>query len=57
MRRRDNRRLGFGWDRGKVLLPLPTIAPSVDAASGSLPEVLMMQTADPRHLDHLPTIR
>ncbi len=29
---------------------------SVDAASGSLPEVVMMQTADQRPLDHVPTV-
>lgn len=28
----------------QILLPLPTIRPSVDAVSGSLPELVMMQT-------------
>src|ERR1017187_1067048 len=30
---------------------------SVDCASGSLTQVVMMQTSDERHLDHLSTVR
>jgi hypothetical protein len=41
---------------GKVLLPVPNLGSVVDSASGNLPQVLMMQTANQRHLDHLPTV-
>jgi hypothetical protein len=40
-----------------ALLPLLAIASCVDAALGSLAQVVMMQTADLRHLDHLPKLR
>jgi hypothetical protein len=32
------------------------MGPSVDAVSGGLPEVVVMQTAEQRHLDHVPTL-
>ena len=40
-----------------VLLPVPGIGSVIGSASGSLPQVVMMQTAQLRHLDHLPTLR
>ena len=42
---------------GKVLLLVPNLGSVVGSASGSLPQVLMMQTADQRHLDHHPMFR
>src|SRR5512136_2874853 len=41
---------------GKVLLLVPNLGSVVGSASGSLPQVLMMQTADQRYLNHLPTV-
>jgi hypothetical protein len=41
---------------GKVLLPVPNLGSVVGSASGSLPQALMMQTADQRYLDHLPMV-
>jgi len=41
---------------GKVLLAVPHFGSVVGSASGSLPQVLMMQTANQRYLDHLPSV-
>jgi len=43
-------------EMGKALLPVLNLGSVVGSASGSLPQVLMMQTADQRYLDHLPMV-
>jgi len=45
--------MGFRWEMSKVLLPVPNIGSVIGYASGCLPLVVMMQTADNRYLDHL----
>ena len=55
LRRGDDCRGGLGWEMGKVLLSVPNHGSVVGPVSGSLPPVVMMQTADQRHLEHLPT--
>ena len=46
----------ISMEMGKVLLPVLNLGSVVGSASGSLPQVLMMQTADQRYLDHPPTV-
>ena len=42
---------------GHLLLPVSDLGSVTGYPSGNLPQVPMMQTADERHLDHLPTLR
>src|SRR5665213_785555 len=54
---KDRGPIGWKQDLCEALVAVPANGSSGDAASGSLSQVVMMQTADQWHLDHLSTLR